>query len=147
VSDDHPALGGRGDHAALEAARSSWRCVQARDREAWLALLADDVTLEDPIGVAPTNPTGKGFRGKAEARQFWERNIAPTSGIRIEAHESFAAGQESAHVLTLTTSFPNGTRMAVHGIFTYAVDDEGRIRALRGYWSLDQAVIEKPAPA
>lgn len=133
------------EHPALVAARNSWRCVMARDREGWFALLADDVTIEDPIGVAPTNPTGKGFRGKQEAQRFWETNIESTESVAIEAEKSFAAGNESAHVLTLTTKFPNGMRIAVHGIFTYTVNDAGKIKALRGYWSLDQAKIEKPA--
>jgi hypothetical protein len=30
-------------------------------------------------------------------------------------------------------------------IFTYTVDDAGRIRALRGYWALADAQIERPA--
>ena len=46
-------------HPALGAARNSWRCVQAKDEDAWLALMADDVVFEDPIGVGPTNPTGE----------------------------------------------------------------------------------------
>ncbi|MBV8862390.1 MAG: steroid delta-isomerase, partial [Mycobacterium sp.] len=29
--------------SALAASQSSWRCVQAHDREGWLALMADDV--------------------------------------------------------------------------------------------------------
>jgi len=133
------------EHPALVAARNSWRCVMARDREGWFDLLADDVTIEDPIGVAPTNPTGMGFRGKQEAKQFWETNIGSTESVTIVAEKSFAAGNESAHVLTLTTKFPNGTTIAVHGIFTYTVNDAGKIKALRGYWSLDEAKIEKSA--
>ena len=132
-------------HPAILAAHHSWRCVQARAREQWLELMADDVTIEDPIGIAPTNPTGKGFRGKREAEQFWDKNLAPTQSISIQTHESFAAGNESAHVLTLTTTFPNGIKMAVHGIFTYTVNDKHKIKALRGFWSMAEAKIEKPA--
>lgn len=139
MTDEKPAL-----HPAIRAAHESWRCVRTRARDEWLALLADDVVIEDPIGVGPTNPTGKGYRGRAEAEEFWDKNLAPTSGVSFEAHESFAAGNESAHLLTITTSFPNGTRMILHGVFTYALDDEGRIRALRGYWSLDRARWVKP---
>jgi len=133
-----------GEHPALVAARASWRCVGSRARDEWLDLLAEDVCIEDPIGVGPTNPTGRGVRGKAEAAAFWDRNLAPTERIEFQVHESFAAGRESAHLLTLTTHFPGGTRMIVHGIFTYAVDEAGKIRALRGYWSLAGARIEKP---
>lgn len=132
------------DHPALVAARNSWRCVQEKKKEEWLALMADDIVVEDPIGVASTNPTGKGIRGKAALAEFWEKNIAPTT-IRIEAHESFAAGSESAHVLSLTTAFPNGVRMTVHGIFTYEIDEADRLRCLRGYWSLEDARVEKPS--
>jgi steroid delta-isomerase len=131
-------------HPALVAAHDSWRYVQAKDRERWLALMAPDVCLEDPIGVGPTNPDGKGIHGLEGAQHFWERNIASTS-IRIEPHESFAAGQESAHVLTLTTTFPNGTKVIVHGVFTYRVNDAGKLTSLRGYWTLADAKIEKPA--
>ena len=131
-------------HPALVAARSSWRYVQAKDRASWLALLAPDICIEDPIGVGPTNPTGKGIRGLEEAKAFWDKNIAPTS-IKIEAHESFAAGSESAHVMTLTTSFPNGVKITVHGIFSYRVNDAGSLTSLRGYWTLADAKIEKPA--
>jgi steroid delta-isomerase len=129
---------------AMIAARNSWRCVQARERDAWLGLMADDITIEDPIGFGPTNPTGEGFRGKAEAEQFWDKNLAPTEGVTITPHESFAAGNESAHRLTLVTAFPNGVKMTVNGIFTYTVNDAGLLTALRGYWSMDQAKIEKP---
>ena len=47
-------------------------------------------------------------------------------------------------MLTLTTVFPNGVEMTVHGIFTYTVNDEHKIKALRGFWSMDGAKIEKP---
>jgi steroid delta-isomerase len=132
-------------HPAIIAAHHSWRCVQARAREQWLELMAEDVTIEDPIGIGPTNPTGKGFRGKREAEEFWDKNLAPTESIKITAHESFAAGSESAHILTLVTKFPNGVKMSVHGIFTYTVNDDGKIKALRGFWSMAEAKIEKSA--
>jgi steroid delta-isomerase len=130
-------------HPALAAARGSWRSVQARDKDAWLALMADDVVFEDPIGVGPTNPTGEGIRGKQALSAFFDRNMAPNT-IRIVTHESFVAGNESAHRMTLTTTFTNGARMIVEGIFTYAVNDAGLLTNLRGYWTLADSKIEKP---
>lgn len=130
------------DHPALVAARNSWRFVQAKQRDEWLDLMADDVVVEDPIGVGPTNPDGTGIKGKDGLRQFWEQTIA-VSDVRIETHESFAAGNESAHRMTLRTTFPGGTTMIVDGIFTYRVNDAGEITNLRGYWSLDDAQTRK----
>lgn len=129
------------DHPAMIAARGSWRCVQARDKEAWLALMADDVVFEDPIGVAPTNPTGDGVRGKAALSEFFDTTMAPNT-IKIEVHESFAAGSESAHLMTLRTTFPGGTTLGVHGIFTYRVNDEGLLTNLRGYWAMEDMTTE-----
>ncbi len=130
-------------HPALLAAHNSWGCVMSKDKEGWLALMADDVRVEDPIGVAPTNPSGEGIQGKAALADFYEKNIAPTQ-ITIEAEQSFAAGNESAHVLNLTTAFPNGVKIRVHGIFTYRINDEGMITSLRGFWSLEDSMVEQP---
>jgi steroid delta-isomerase len=132
------------DHPALVASRNSWRCVQAKDREGWLALMADDVCIEDPIGVAPTNPTGLGVRGVEGVQEFWDSFIA-RSDIRIEAHQSFAVANECAHVLTLTTTFRKNMKVIVHGIFTYRVNEAGKIQSMRGYWTMDDAKVEEPA--
>jgi steroid delta-isomerase len=132
------------NNPALVAARASWRAVQAKDREAWLGLMADDICMEDPIGLAPTNPTGEGVRGKQAISEFWDEFIGP-SQIGIETHESFAAGLESAHVMTLNTRLATGHVTRVHGIFTYRVNDDGKLVSLRGYWSLDDMKVEQPA--
>ena len=131
------------NHPALLAARNSWRCVEANDKEAWMALMADAVWFEDPIGVGPTNPSGEGIRGKQALGAFFDKNMAPNT-IRIETHESFAAANESAHRMTLSTTFENGAAMVVNGIFTYRVDDLGKLTNLRGYWALDETEIRQP---
>ena len=130
------------EHPAMSAARNSWRCVQENDKQGWLDLMAEGIVIEDPIGIAPTNPDGKGLQGKAAVSRFWDSHMAATD-IRIEAHHSFAAGSESAHLMTLTTGFENGVRMTVRGIFTYRVDEAGKLTALRGYWSLEEADVSQ----
>jgi steroid Delta-isomerase len=131
------------DHPALVAARSSWRCVQTKDKRGWLSLMADDVFIEDPIGIAPTNPNGEGARGLEAVGAFWDRHIAPST-VRVETHESYVAGSESAHVLTLRTTLPNGYEAKVRGIFTYRLDQAGKLVALRGYWALADLVLAPP---
>jgi ketosteroid isomerase-like protein len=132
------------EHPAMVAARGSWSAVQRKAKEEWLDLMADDVVIEDPIGTSPLDPVGKGHCGKEAVRAFWDKNIAP-SAIQIEPHRSFAAGKESAHLMTLTTTFPNGAKMIVEGIFTYRVDDAGKLNSLRGFWELAKAKVEQPA--
>ncbi len=128
---------------AMIAARNSWRCVQAKDKEGWLGLMADTIVMEDPIGIAPTNPDGKGLQGKQAVSEFWDNGMSKLD-IRIETHESFATANESAHRMTLTTTFENGGGMVVNGIFTYRVDELGKLTNLRGYWALDETEIRPP---
>jgi steroid delta-isomerase len=128
-------------HPALIAARRSWECVMAGDKQGWLALMADDICIEDPIGEAPTNPTGTGVQGKEAVASFFDTNIAPNS-LDMSPQESFVAGDESGHLIELTTTFPDGGSATVRGVFTYRVDADGLLSNLRGYWALEDMVFE-----
>ena len=132
------------EHPAMIAARASWSAVQRKEKEEWLALMADEICIEDPIGVSPLDPIGKGHCGKQAVRAFWDRTIAPIQ-LRIEVARSFCAGQESAHLMTLTSSFPNGASAVVTGIFSYRVDDAGKLVALRGTWQMSDMKLHPPA--
>ena len=119
---------------ALTASQASWRCVQARDREGWLALMADDVVIEDPIGEAVTNPDGQGVRGKAGVGEFFDANIAKNE-LTITCEETFPSSSpnEIAHILVLHSRFEGGFTSTVRGVFTYRVDEAGLIANMRGY--------------
>ena len=123
---------------AQAASEASWRCVQAHDREGWLALMADDVVVEDPIGTSVTNPDGTGVRGRDSVAEFYDTNIA-ANNLTITCEETFPSSdpREIAHILVLDSKFDNGITSSVRGVFTYRVDDAGLIANMRGYWNLD----------
>lgn len=123
---------------ALTASQSSWRCVQAHDREGWLALMSPDVVIEDPIGKAITNPDGGGVRGKDAVAAFFDTNIA-ANNLTITCEETFPSSSpnEVAHILLLHSKFEGGFTSTVRGVFTYRVDDAGLITNMRGYWNMD----------
>ncbi|MEZ5170535.1 MAG: nuclear transport factor 2 family protein [Acidimicrobiia bacterium] len=131
------------EHPAMIAARDSWAAVQAGDKDAWLALMADDVVIEDPIGEAPTNPTGLGARGRSEVGEFFDTNIGPNR-IAIDVHTSRVAGNESAHHMTLTTTLADGTKAVVTGLFAYRVNEDGLLASLRGWWGMDDMTFVAP---
>ena len=128
---------------ALTASQASWRCVQAGDREGWLALMADDILVEDPIGEAVTNPDGTGVRGKEAVGAFFDKTIA-VSKATITCEETFPSSSpnEIAHILLLHNKF-DGFSTTVRGVFTYRVNDEGLLTNLRGYWNMDGMQITK----
>jgi steroid Delta-isomerase len=129
---------------ALAASQASWRCVQARDRDGWLALMADDVVVEDPIGEAVTNSDGRGVRGKAGVGEFFDSNIAKNR-LKITCEETFPSGSpnEIAHILVLRSRFEGGLTSTVRGVFTYRVNDAGLITNVRGYWNMDAMTFGK----
>jgi steroid delta-isomerase len=128
---------------ALAASHASWKCVQAGDREGWLALMADDVLVEDPIGESFTNPDGHGVRGKAAVGEFFDKTIA-ISEATITCEETFPSSspREIAHILILHNKF-EGFSSTVRGVFTYRVNDDGLLTNLRGYWNTDAMKITK----
>ena len=123
---------------ALAASQNSWRCVQAHDREGWLALMADDVVIEDPIGPSVTNADGTGVRGKAAVEAFYDTNIAANQ-LRITCEETFPSSSpdEVAHILVLRSRFEGGFTSTVRGVFTYRVNEAGLIANMRSYWNMD----------
>jgi steroid delta-isomerase len=132
----------------VTASQASWRCVQTGDRDGWLALMADDVTVEDPIGEAVTNPDGNGVKGKEALAAFYDANIGPNT-LTVTCEETFPSSSptEIAYILVLHTVFPNGFTATVRGVFTYRVNDEGLITNLRGYWNMDAMKFGQQEPS
>jgi steroid delta-isomerase len=118
--------------------------VQAHDKQGWLDLMADDIHIEDPIGAAVTNPDAGGIRGKDAVAEFYDRNIAENN-LSITCELTFLASSdlEVAHVLSLRSEFANGVSSTVQGVFTYRVNDDGKLDSMRGYWTMDDMVFDQ----
>jgi ketosteroid isomerase-like protein len=124
--------------AAREMSKRSMAAVKARDKDAWLALWADDGWVEDPIGESFIDPTGLGHHGPEGRAAFWDSNIGSVESIRFEMKDSFACGSEVANVATIHITLPGGATTRCEGVFVYRVDDAGKLKSLRAYWELDR---------
>ena len=121
-------------HLAGERSRAA---AIARDKEAWLAVFADDAVVEDPIGPSHFDPEGKGHRGKDAIARFFDMAIAP-SQLEFHFEKSYQCGDEEAnvgHVVIISS----GYRVKAEGVFTYRVNAGGQMVALRAYWDVDRA--------
>jgi steroid Delta-isomerase len=125
------------EHPVHAAGCRSREAAMARDKDAWLALFADDAIVEDPVGPSHFDPEGKGHRGRDEISAFWDKAIAPNK-LEFNFIDTFQCGNEEANVgnIVITTG---GYQVTAEGVFTYKVNDEGKLVALRGYWELDRA--------
>jgi ketosteroid isomerase-like protein len=128
-------------HPARDMAVRSVTAVENGDREGWLALFADDAVVEDPIGVSSFDPEGKGHRGVDAIAAFYD-NVISKAPVHFLVRESHAAGNECANVYTITTDIGDGARAVIDGVFTYVLDDDGKLAAMRGFWEADNMRIE-----
>lgn len=133
------------DHPARTAGYASQAAVRARDKAAWLELFAADGIVEDPIGPSVFDPEGKGHRGRDAIAAFWDKSIGATEAIEFLFDDSFACGNEVAFTGTIRSHI-GGQVIDAEGVFTYRVDDDGKILALRAFWEAERAMqTMKPA--
>jgi steroid delta-isomerase len=122
-----------------EVSKRSMAAIEGKDRQAWLALFADDAVVEDPIGPSMLDPEGLGKRGKEEIGKFFDEVIFPNDKIKFTIRDSYECGSEVANVGTIDITFPGGSQIAsVDLVSTYRINDDGLLIALRAYWEADQ---------
>jgi ketosteroid isomerase-like protein len=119
------------------AGKRSREAAIAHDKEAWLANFAEDAVVEDPIGPSHFDPEGKGHRGIEAISTFYDMAIAP-SDLTFEFDRTYQCGNEEANVGRIVIRAA-GYQVTAEGVFTYRVNDEGKLTALRAYWELDKA--------
>lgn len=130
--------------SARELSRLSMAAVEAKDREGWLALFADDAVVEDPIGPSPFDPDALGHHGREGIAKFFDTVIAPHEKVAFEIEESFECGDECANVGFIRTTLTGGTHVAVvRGVYTYRANKAGKLAALRAYWEFDRTTLEE----
>lgn len=132
------------EHPARLASQRSMDAVHRKDKQAWVDNFADDAIVEDPIGPSILDPSGTGQRGKVAIAAFWDKLIGPNR-VFFDVRESYAGGLECANVGSVNTVLPNGAVMIVNGVFTYRVNEAGKVVALRAYW--EPARMKSVAPA
>jgi len=129
-------------NVAYQISLQSREFVRTHNKEGWLAMFAEDGIIEDPIGKSDLDPTGQGHRTHEQREAFWNKNIA-NSDIDIVIHKAYTADRECANVVTLTITLNFGEKKlqeVVDGIFTYAVNEEGKLASLRGYWEYQEGL-------
>lgn len=119
------------------AGRRSREAAVAHDRAAWLSVFADDAIVEDPIGPSHFDPEGKGHRGKEAIAKFYDMAIAP-SELTFHFAKTYVCGDEEANVGHIVIR-SGGYEVTAEGVFTYRVNADGQMVALRAYWELDKA--------
>jgi hypothetical protein len=130
------------EHPARVAGQLSQKYVAAGERDKWLGLFADDAVVQDPVGVSPLDPNGKGQVGKAAIAAFYDAFIAKAK-VSFDYPRSYACENECAFVGTVYTEV-GGNEMASEGVFVYKVNEAGKLISLRAFWEHARPKFEGP---
>jgi steroid delta-isomerase len=106
-------------------------CFSAADKDGWLALWADDATMEDPIGT----PLKK---GRGEIGEFWDQSQGMADSIKIIPGDlRVIAGDEVAWSGEIRPTM-GGTEFVMQVIelwrFTDGPDGAPLIAEMRAFW-------------
>lgn len=123
-----------------QTAVASLRAVDAGDKDAWLALFAEDAVLADPVGPSGFDPEGKGHRGLSAIAAFWDKAISQVERFEFVVHDSHACGDELANVATFTSYLAGGYRVDTELVSVYRIDERGKLASLKAYWEPERAM-------
>jgi steroid Delta-isomerase len=131
------------DTRAIRAHKASIANAMAGNKEAWLALFAEDAVVHDPVGKSPHDPEGTGFRGSARIAEFWDMMIGP-GDLTIIPHKRYACGEDVVAVAMTAANNIGGMKTYIEMIATYEVNEAGRVTSLKVYWDVDALTEQLP---
>jgi ketosteroid isomerase-like protein len=126
---------------AYELSRQSMALIEAKDRDGWLALFAEDGFVEDPIGPSILDPEGKGHHGPEAIAAFYDTVIVSSEAITFHITDSYDCGVEVANVGEIHITMGGETGIC-RVVSTYRASPDGKLAALRAYWEVDKLVFE-----
>ena len=111
-----------------KAVADYFAAIRAMDVNQWLSTFAEDAVTNDPVGSPPLN-------GHAALRQFFEGIAGAFEKIGLFEDQVFINGNEAAVKWTGRGTGKNGREVTFEGIDVFEVNDEGKIKTVRGYWN------------
>lgn len=114
--------------AMIAAVKTHCRAESEGDRDAWVALFADDAMIEDPVG------SGNIHRGiEAIANVFWERAQSHKPQVQL-LEKPIACGSEVIALIKAEIG-PEGARQTYAPIVAHFVfDDHAKVESLRAFF-------------
>jgi hypothetical protein len=123
---------------AREMGERSMALTEAKDRDGWLALFADDGMVQDPVGPSIFDEGGNGHRGKEAITAFYDNVISASESLKFDIRQSADCGRECAFAGSLRITLPGGQQGTVELVNIYKVNDDGKIASLRSFWEFDK---------
>ena len=123
--------------AAREMSYKSMAMAEAKDRDGWLALFADDAVVEDPVGPSLFDPDGTGHHGIEAITAFYDNVIAMSESLKFTITRSIECGDEVANIGEIRITLPGNQVGTVQLANVYKVGPDGKLASLRSFWEQD----------
>ena len=110
------------------------RRVAEHDAEAVLALFADEISVEDPVG----GPPGTHVQGREAVGEFFRKGFSRTRPVpTLTGPIRTTHGNEAAMAFTLRLEL-GGQPREIDVIDVVSFDATGKITRLRAFWNPDE---------
>jgi ketosteroid isomerase-like protein len=123
---------------AFEMSKKSMAMSEAKDRDGWLALFADDAVVEDPVGPSFVDAEGKGQHGKEAITAFYDNVISQSESLKFTIRQTIECGDEVVNIGELRITLPGNQVGIVPLANIYKVNAEGKLVSLRSFWEQDK---------
>jgi steroid Delta-isomerase len=123
---------------ALEMSKKSMAMSEAKDRDGWLGLFADDAVVEDPVGPSFVDPDGKGQHGIEAITAFYDKVVSQSEALKFTIRHSIECGDEVCNIGELQITLPGNQVGTVQLANIYKVNAEGKLASLRSFWEQDK---------
>ncbi|HEY5026042.1 MAG TPA: nuclear transport factor 2 family protein [Acidimicrobiales bacterium] len=124
--------------AAFEMSKKSMAMSEAKDREGWLGLFADDAVVEDPVGPSFVDAEGKGQRGMEAITAFYDNVVSQSESLKFTIRQTIECGDEVVNVGELRITLAGNQVGIVQLANIYKVNAEGKLASLRSFWEQDK---------
>jgi ketosteroid isomerase-like protein len=123
---------------AFEMSKKSMAMSEAKDRDGWLGLFADDAVVEDPVGPSFVDAEGKGQHGKEAITAFYDNVVSQSESLKFTIRQTIECGNEVVNIGELRITLPGNQVGIVPLANIYKVNAEGKLVSLRSFWEQDK---------
>jgi steroid delta-isomerase len=110
-----------------EVVAAYFAALRAGDIEAWVATFAEDGSSHDPVG-------SEVLAGRAALGAFAKNMWGMWDRLSLQEREVFVCSNEAAVKWTGYGRTKKGREVRFEGIDILAINPEGKIQSMRGYW-------------
>lgn len=129
----------------LAVVEQSPAAVAQHDKAAWMALFADNNTVEDPVGSAPHVTVAGELPSNDHLSRFYETFIAPNR-IRFHVDQDIVSGLHVMRDLTIEIAMSSKVTVRVPVHLLYELTQQGeelKISRLAAHWELRPMLLQQ----